>query len=98
MFDGTPVVDVHIHAARRSTLKVDRPLWGLGHRDPPRLDPLYDDDDRVKPAAFDALLDSEGVDVGLLMCEYSPKVTGIQSIEDNLPLVAYNGHRFRLLA
>jgi predicted TIM-barrel fold metal-dependent hydrolase len=32
------------------------------------------------------------------MCEYSPKVTGIQPIEDNLPLVAHNPRRFRLFA
>jgi uncharacterized protein len=98
VFEGIPVVDVHIHAARRSTLKVDRPLWALGQKDPSRLDHLYDEDNRIVPAAFDALLEGDGVDVGLLMCEYSPKVTGIQTIEDNLPIVAYNRHRFRLLA
>ena len=98
MFEGIPVVDVHIHAARRTTLKVDRPLWALGQKDTAAFDRLYDDDGRVVPPRFDALLEDDGVDVGLLMCEYSPKVTGIQPIEDNLPLVAQNPHRFRLFA
>ena len=98
MFRGIPVVDVHIHAARHTTLKVDRPLWAMGLGDPTAFDRLYDGDGRVVPATFDALLETDGIDVGLLMCEYSPKVTGIQPIEDNLALVAHNPQRFRLLA
>ncbi len=94
MIDGMPVVDVHIHAARRTTLKVGVRDWApFGS-----LDDLYDPDGTINPGRFDALLEQEGIDVGLLLCEYSPRVTGIQSIEDNLALVAYNSQRFRTFA
>ncbi len=95
MFEGIPVVDAHIHAARRPTLKPPESLWAPF---PSTFDGLYDETGAVRPDRFDALLDAEGIDVGMLMCEYSPKVTGIQPIEDNLPLVARNPHRFRLFA
>ena len=38
------------------------------------------------PAEFAAHLAGQGVDIALLLCEYSPKATGIQPIEDLLPL------------
>jgi hypothetical protein len=38
------------------------------------------------------------VDRALLFCEYSPRVTGIQAIEDMLPIVAANPERFRVVA
>jgi len=44
------------------------------------------------------LLEREGVDRVLLFCEYSPRATGLQPIEDNLPLVEANPVRFRLVA
>ena len=97
-YEGIPVVDAHIHAARRTTLKIPRDLWALGLRDLSAFDFLYDPEGRLIPDRFDAHLSEEGVDVGLLMCEYSPKVTGIQPIEDNLPLVSFNPQRFRLFA
>jgi predicted TIM-barrel fold metal-dependent hydrolase len=50
------------------------------------------------PARLDALLDAEGVDAALLFAEYSPRATGIQPVEDLLPLVAHNPDRFRLVA
>jgi len=37
---------------------------------------------------FDAYLEAEGVDVALLMSEYSPRVTGIQPVEDLQPSAA----------
>src|SRR5699024_6955174 len=40
----------------------------------------------------------EGVDRALLFSEYSPRATGIQPIEDLLPIVDYNPTRFRLVA
>ncbi len=57
---------------------------------PPTGDPV--------PARFDALLDAEGVDTALLFAEYSPRATGIQPVEDLLPLIAHNPARFRLVA
>ena len=50
------------------------------------------------PARLDALLEAEGVDTALLFAEYSPRATGIQPVEDLLPLIAYNPRRFRLVA
>jgi predicted TIM-barrel fold metal-dependent hydrolase len=48
-------------------------------------------------AATAYYLAGEGVDVALLFAEYSPKVTGIQPVEDLLPLTAYSD-RMRLVA
>ncbi len=94
MFDGMPVVDVHVHAARLPTVRPERPAWA-----PFGLPPgLYDEAGSVVPAAFDDLLEASGIDVALLLCEYSPKVTGVQPIEDNLALVAHNPQRFRTFA
>jgi predicted TIM-barrel fold metal-dependent hydrolase len=50
------------------------------------------------PAKLDALLEAEGVDVALLFAEYSPRATGIQPVEDLLPLIAHHPTRFRLVA
>jgi predicted TIM-barrel fold metal-dependent hydrolase len=38
------------------------------------------------------------VDVALLLSEYSPKVTGIQAIEDIVPLAQRNPSRIKLIA
>ncbi|HEX6674780.1 MAG TPA: amidohydrolase family protein [Actinomycetes bacterium] len=97
MIDGLPLVDVHLHPARLPTLKLPRELWSpFGRRLP--FGDLYDDAGRVRPDRFDAYLAEEGVDVALLMSEYSPRVTGIQPVEDLLPLLEYNPRRFRLIA
>ncbi|WP_116200347.1 amidohydrolase family protein [Amycolatopsis circi] len=98
MIDEHFVVDAHVHTPRLPTLK---PAWLDWARDfageyPWRT--VYDADGTVIPAAMDDLMASEGVDRVLLFCEYSPRATGIQAIEDNLPLVAYNPERFRLVA
>ena len=100
MLDGFPLIDVHLHAARKPTLKLPWDTWVQGFADRDVMDRLYDAAGAVIPAAFDALLAAEGVDIGLLMCEYSPKVTGLQAIEDMLPIAAVQprpgqGHRER---
>ncbi len=59
---------------------------------------LYDADGTVVPARFDALLADEGVDVAMVLAEYSPRVTGIQAIEDMLPLAAFNPDRIKIAA
>ena len=41
---------------------------------------------------------AEGVDHALVICEYSPKATGMQPAEDLLPLVRHNPARFSLIA
>jgi hypothetical protein len=38
------------------------------------------------------------VDHAILLCEYSPKVTGIQPVEDLLPILKHNPARFAFLA
>ena len=88
MLDGRPLVDVHLHAARLPTLKLAWHDWASGFGDPAAIARVYTADGTVDPSAFDAYLAEEGVDRALVMVEYSPKVTGIQPIEDMLPLTA----------
>jgi predicted TIM-barrel fold metal-dependent hydrolase len=96
MLDGRPLVDVHLHPARLETL---RPAWGTwtsGFGAHVRND-VYEDG-AVRPDRFQAMLVAEGVDVALLFAEYSPKATGIQPVEDLLPLTRHDPHRMRLVA
>jgi uncharacterized protein len=96
MLDGRPLVDVHLHPARLETL---RPAWGTwtsGFGAHVRED-VYEDG-AVRPDRFQAMLVAEGVDVALLFAEYSPKATGIQPVEDLLPLTRHDPHRMRLVA
>ena len=62
------------------------------------LDDLYDEEGTLIPERFDEYMAGEGVDLAILLCEYSPKATGIQPIEDLLPITKYNPERFKLLA
>src|ERR1700745_2484974 len=99
MLDGMPLVDVHLHAARRPTLKLPWDTWVQGFADGDVMARLYDSAGAVIPASFDALLAGEGVDIGLLIGEYSPKVTGMQVIEDMLPIAsAANPDRVKVIA
>ncbi|HEV7685704.1 MAG TPA: amidohydrolase family protein [Acidimicrobiia bacterium] len=95
MIDGIPLVDAHLHPAHLSTLKMSAAEWAAGFN---ALDGLYDDSGAVIPGAFDAYLEAEGVDVAVLLCEYSPLATGIQPVENLLPLVEANPARMRFLA
>jgi uncharacterized protein len=95
MLDGYPLVDVHLHAASKHSLKLSWDTWIQGFGGD--IDRLYDDAGTIGPAQFNAMLDGEGVDIGLLMCEYSPKVTGLQSIEDMLPIAAADPRRIKVI-
>lgn len=98
MIDGFPLIDAHLHAARLPTLKLDWRAWtGPFDRDG-RFRAVYDEAGTVVPERFDRYLAEEGVDLGFLMAEYSPKVTGIQAIEDMLPLTAQDSGRLRVIA
>ena len=97
MLDGVPLVDVHLHPARLPTLKPSWDVW-VQDFDSPALRDLYDADGTVRPAAFDAYLAAEGVDVAMVLSEYSPKVTGWQTVEDMVPLAAYNPDRITFAA
>jgi uncharacterized protein len=97
MIDGLPLIDAHLHVARLPTLKLPLPSWAP-FADADALGGLYDEAGAVRPDRFDAYLEAEGVDVALLMSEYSPRVTGTQPVEDLLPLLEHNPRRFRLIA
>ncbi|GAA0341694.1 amidohydrolase family protein [Actinoallomurus spadix] len=98
MLDGMPLVDVHLHAARLPTLKPAWRQWAHDFGDRAVLDRVYDDSGTVDPARFDAYLADEGVDVALVLAEYSPKATGYQPVEDMLPLTRHNPARIKLIA
>ena len=97
MIDGRPLIDVHLHPARLTSLKPSWAVWLQGF-DRPELKRLYDPAGTVRPEAFDAYLAAEGVDMAVVLAEYSPKVTGIQAVEDMLPLAAHNPARIAFAA
>jgi predicted TIM-barrel fold metal-dependent hydrolase len=92
------VVDAHVHAAHLGSLKLDWNTWisSVGNQEAVRS--LYTESGALDPERFDALFAAEGVDRVMLFCEYSPRVTGTQAIEDMLPIVAHNPTRFRIVA
>jgi len=96
MLDGVPLIDVHLHGAAKPTLKLPWQTWVQGFAGDV-LDRLYDEAGFVVPAEFNDLLAADGVDVALLMSEYSPKVTGTQSIEDNLRIAAAAPDRIKVI-
>ncbi|HTS98759.1 MAG TPA: amidohydrolase family protein [Streptosporangiaceae bacterium] len=96
MLDGLPLIDAHVHAARLPTLRPAWTSWAHDFGDAGTLELVYDAGGTIDPARFDAYLAEQGVDVALLLAEYSPKVTGIQPVEDVLPLTGHSG-RFRLI-
>ena len=98
MLDGLPLADVHLHAARLPTLKPAWREWADAFGDAAVLRRVYDEAGTLIPAAFDAYLAAEGVDVALLFSEYSPKATGIQPVEDVTPVAAYNPDRIKVVA
>ncbi|HCU97387.1 MAG TPA: amidohydrolase [Actinobacteria bacterium] len=97
MLDGRMLIDAHLHPARLPTLK---PAW----RDwaerfgQPGWQTVFDNEGAVIPQAFDDLMEAEGVDQAILLCEYDPKTTGIQPAEDLLPIIKHNPARFAFLA
>jgi predicted TIM-barrel fold metal-dependent hydrolase len=98
MLDGRPLIDAHVHAARLPTLKPAWRAWADQFGDATVLAEVYAPTGTVRPDRFDAYLAGQGVDVALLLAEYSPKVTGIQPVEDLLPLTEHPGDRCRLVA
>jgi uncharacterized protein len=98
MLDGRSLVDAHLHPARLPTVRPAWRQWADDFGDSDVMNRVYDAAGTVIPAAFDAYLGAEGVDVALLLCEYSPKTTGLQPIEDFVPLAAHNPGRMKLIA
>ena len=97
MLDGGLLIDAHQHPVRLSTVKPAWLEWAQRYGQPGWRD-AYTADGAISPQAFDDLMQAEGVDHALLICEYSPKATGIQPAEDMLPLVGHNPARFSLVA
>jgi predicted TIM-barrel fold metal-dependent hydrolase len=98
VLDGRLLVDAHTHVARLPTLSADWQAWVRTFGGGVPLDVLFDPDGTPRPAALDEHFAGQGADHVLLFCEYSPKVTGMQPIEDVLPLAAANPARFRPVA
>ena len=98
MLEGIPLIDAHVHAARRPTLKASWIEWAEHFGKEVPLSDLYDEEGTLVPSRLDDYMAGEGVDVAILFSEYSPKATGIQPIEDLLPITEYNPERFRLMA
>jgi uncharacterized protein len=98
MIDGIPLIDAHIHAARLSTLKIEWDQWVMSKRVGTSPAELYDERGILAPDRFARYLRDEGVDVGLLLAEYSPRVTGLQTAEDLLPLVKHEPGLIRFIA
>lgn len=98
MLDGRLLVDAHVHAPRLGTIAPAWRAWAeqFGHGNP--WPEVYDADGVPIPERIDAHFAAEGVDAVLLFAEYSPKATGIQPVEDYLPLLKHNPRRFRLMA
>jgi len=98
MIDGKLLVDAHVHVARLPTLSPDWQQWVRTFGDGVPIGDLFDADGTPRPAAIDDHFARQGADHVLLFTEYSPKVTGMQPIEDVLPLAAANPVRFRPVA
>lgn len=97
MLNGVPLIDAHVHAARLPTLKESWKEWAARYGSPALLE-LYDGEGTLVPKRFDEYMVGEGVDVAVLFSEYSPKSTGIQPVEDLIPILDHNPDRFRLMA
>jgi predicted TIM-barrel fold metal-dependent hydrolase len=98
MLGGNPLVDAHIHLARLPTLKMPLERWAMRPRAGGDPAELYDDQGSPIPARFVAFLEDEGVDCAILLAEYSPRVTGIQPIEDIVGVARHDPVRIRVAA
>jgi uncharacterized protein len=98
VLEGNLLVDAHVHVAKLPTLSADWRAWVRTFGGGVPIDRLYSASGIPLPAAIDEHFAAEGSDHVLLFSEHSPKSTGIQPIEDVLPLVERNPARFRPVA
>jgi predicted TIM-barrel fold metal-dependent hydrolase len=98
MIDGMAVTDAHMHVPRLSTVSPAWMQWAADFGQDSGWQTVFGPDGDPVPARLDAMLEAEGVETALLFAEYSPRTTGIQPIEDLLPLIEHNPDRFRLVA
>src|SRR5260370_20246400 len=96
MIDGMLVVDAHVHVPRLSTVTPAWMQWAADFGRDSGWRGVFGPDGDPVPARLDALLEADGVDTALLFAEYSPGTTGVQPVEDLLPVIVYNPRRFRL--
>jgi len=96
--DGLAVVDAHMHVPRLSTVSPAWLEWAVKFGQDSGWREVFDPAGDPDPVRLDELLDAEGVDAALLFAEYSPGATGIQPVEDLLPVIAHNPRRYRLVA
>jgi uncharacterized protein len=92
------IVDAHVHVAHLARLKVAWDQWMGAAGDADAWAAMYDGDGAPIPTAVSRYFAGEGVDRVLLFCEYSPKATGWQTVEDMLPIVEHDPERFRIVA
>ena len=97
MLDGMPLIDAHQHPVRLSTVKPAWMDWAEQFGQPGWRE-AYTADGEIIPQAFGDLMQADGVDHVLVICEYSPRATGMQPAEDLLPLTAHDPARFSLVA
>jgi predicted TIM-barrel fold metal-dependent hydrolase len=86
VLDDIPVIDVHQHVVPVGSLKMPWEQWAPPAVTGLQRDEIYRADGTVDPERYVAHLDDHGIDVALLMSEYSPRVTGLQVIEHMVPL------------
>jgi predicted TIM-barrel fold metal-dependent hydrolase len=98
VLDGNVLVDAHVHVPVLGSLAPAWVQWARDFGPPGLLEDVWDPDGRPRPERLDAIFEEQGVDIALLFCEYSPKVTGMQLFEDLLPIVEHNPRRFRPVA
>lgn len=98
MLDGRLLIDAHVHVPVLGSLSPAWTQWARAFGPEGLLEQMWDADGVPRPDRLDALFADQGVDHALLLCEYSPKATGIQRFEDLLPIVEHNPVRFRPVA
>lgn len=98
MMEGRFVVDAHVHVPILPSVTPAWFKWAQDFGQPGVVERIWDSGGHPRPEALDELFAAEGVDVALLICEYSPKATGYQTFNDLLPLVKANPVRFRPVA
>lgn len=98
MLDRHLLIDAHVHVPLLESLTPAWIAWAREFGPDGLLDRVWDADGVPIPAELDAAFAEQGVDGALLLCEYSPKATGMQHFDDLLPLVDHNPERFRPVA
>lgn len=68
MLGETPLIDAHVHAARRPTLKESWTEWAERFGKNVPLAELYDAEGTMVPERLERYMAGEGVDTAILLC------------------------------